>query len=275
MRYFILSVVLTTINVVFAQNNTSKSLVQVMSLMDSEIQSSTQTQIERSKDLYYLVSQENTILRKNKVNGVRLERVVLVNDKMKEINEFTNDVFKYLDLVKAKLLLRAGEDTGAMRIAKDQWFSRVILGELTNPSAKAVLEDSIFLFKKINEFREELLYNVGNYEWGRHSYNLPKLPLITGFESEKDLMSKIQTQLDLDDYNYIEDKNILIDLNYQLYQTGLKAVYARSESLVLNLCLISLLQRDISFYQYQALEHWRTKIPIGIVRQKPDNLEGK
>ena len=243
----------------------ANSVTRTFPFMEEEIQKTSIIQSYRGSGFIADVKSEYSATPRGDEYTRKLEKLQLVLNKMDSVEITTKAMLRYIDHLKMKLIAGANEDTVNVieSVNDDSRPYRLNLYKLKNPTYKITIQDSIGLFRKLNQFRDKILHLTGDYDWGTHSYRIGEIRSVRNYSSQSDLKNQVHEIFNITTYNYRDDKYLLIDIYFQMHNAALKVVNERSKSLLTNLCLLSVLQQNVLASRTLALAHWKSKVSTG------------
>lgn len=233
--------------------------------MEEEIQKVNVVQADRGSGFNSDVKSEFFSLRPNSENAAKSQKLQIVMRKTEIIDSHVSKLINYIDQIKYQLIKESGEDKKKIILnEKDGVYpDRLNLYNITSPGTKSEIRDSIKLFRQIVAYRDSLIYHCANYDWNSKSYRLANVGSIKNYSNQEEFNALLDAKLNVETYNYREDKYVLRDLYVQLHNASMKVINQRNNTLLTNLCLLTALQQDILSSRALALANWKSKVSTG------------
>lgn len=262
---FLCLIALITSVMSYAQND--NTMTKTLLFMEDEIQNINVTQVHAGNYYSMDVKSEIATIRIDEEYGLqKRKKLEYVLKKMDSIDHITTNIIQYIDQLKIKLLKNAGENINTV-IQKNNnglFPNRLELYNLISPSKNVIIEDSIQLYRSIIKYSDSIIYHCSNYNLGSKSYYFTNTLPITDYSGYEEFNKLLNEKFDVKTYNYMEDKNTLMDIYVQLHNATLKTINQRNSTLLTNLCLLSVLQQDILKSRTLAIIHWKSKVSTGL-----------
>ncbi len=247
------------------QSPSEASVNKSLLFMEEELQKINGVQLNRGNAYRMEVRSEMFGFPQNERNGGTFQKLEYVLQRMDLIDVHAAKLIQYIDQLKVDLLTRSGAETGTIILGKGEGTvpMRLNLYELKAPSDQVIITDSIKLYRSIKNYRDSLVFLCANYEWGGKSYTLPIINTMEDYSTYEEFLDELESKLETQTYNYMDDRSVLSDLYIELSRTAWKVIDQRNTSLLTNLCLLSVLQQDILSSRALAFGHWKSKVSTG------------
>lgn len=217
-------------------------LIDQIVVMEEKIQRINIIQLDRGNSFFSDIKEEIVSTPRMEEMKAKKSRLEYIYNKMQEIDDETSAIISFIDECKMELLKNAGEDvktvdknnpstivwraydakltpTDPARLnlwaVKDKSNAKVssslfVSSDGLNPSVKG---DE--LWRKINDYRLNLVESVGSYTWGKDTFRI-SMNNINSFSDNKSLHSNVSKMVDMSRANLKEDRQVLIDLYMSL-----------------------------------------------------------
>ncbi len=235
-------------------------------LLTSEIQESTEYKINYGSSFKSMVKEElSSCKHLGQGYEFKIQKLQKALSRMTQIDSLTSSTLKKLDETKKKLIAASGDSmyTSIGNAEYDLFKYEIDFNKINNPGAEVIFSDSLLVFRQLNSFREELIYGLTNYSWGEKNFNLNKIGPIQEFESWDHFLFQLDEKLNVESYNYREDKYIVRDIYISLQKSLFKIMGHQNNTLASHLALISVIQSDIISARNLSLMHWKSRVSTG------------
>lgn len=268
MKKFFLSLTLLSVVTYSCSQDQKENIIpenKTLLFMEEEIQKVNVVQADRGSGFNSDVKSEFFSLRTNIENAAKSEKLQIVMRKTAMIDSHASKLINYIDQIKYQLINESGEDKKKIILAeKDGVYpDRLNLYNITSPGTRSEIKDSIKLFRQIVAYRDSLIYHCANYDWNSKSYRLANVGSIKNYSNQEEFNALLDAKLNVETYNYREDKYVLKDLYVQLHNSSMNLINQRNNTLLTNLCLLTALQQDILSSRALALANWKSKVSTG------------
>lgn len=244
----------------------ANSEYQTLLFMEKEMQEINKMQAYTGS--YYLndLKEELVMTSHDQIYLPKKEKLKYLLSKMEVINSESIKLIQEIDKMKLELLQSSGNKSYKITNKNDILPNQFDFTTLTNPNQNIQFSKIDKLLELVYQFRDITLNECANYNLGNHSYQLSLKPIqITN--SVDDFKTQLEQALNVQTYNYKEDKKLLFDLYLQLSESAFKIEnHDQKSSLITNLSLLSVIQQDILKSRTLANVHWKSKVSTGEVQ---------
>lgn len=171
------------------------------------------------------------------------------------------NIIKEIDLVKHKILNENNENLVAIETKTGGFPDFFDLYFMNFPTKTISWNENKTLIGKINSFRDEIVLNCANYKFSKE-YNLDLKPN-DNFLPKEDFQNFIRSTFDSRTYNYMEDRQVLIDLYSIIYKSASRLINLDNSSIVNILSVLTIIQKDVLEARTLAMVHWVAKVSTG------------
>lgn len=279
--------------------NVSKAVLDAFVAIEENIQRANIVQADRGSGFMDDVRSElaATTGEDQKDKKKKLQYVL---KKMEAIDTKSAELIKYLDDLKLKCLTESGEAATAYKNKSEEsilWTKgkgvlpiRMHLAAVQGKdkydgpmrvmgiaeSLKSPTGNGAELWKKINDYRTDIVEMTGTYKWGEGKSFKVDVKEINEFEDNKALANAVSKMIE--DHkkkaNLAEDRQVLIDLYMMLTKKeknemhGEKGIHWIGKTfdhspIVAAIASLSSLQQDVLSARALALAHWKGKVSTG------------
>ena len=194
------------------------------------------------------------------------EKLKYILSKMEVIDNESIKLIQEIDKMKLELLQSSGNKSYKITNKNEISPNQFDFSTLINPNQNVQFSTADKLLELVYQFRDVIFNECANYKIGDNSYQL-SLKSIKVTDSVDDFKTQLEQALNVETYNYKEDKQLLFDLYLQLSESAFKIEnHNQKSSLIANLSLLSVIQQDILKSRTLANVHWKSKVSTGEIQ---------
>ncbi|MDX2361056.1 MAG: GldM family protein [Crocinitomicaceae bacterium] len=280
--------------------NVSKAVLDAFVAIEENIQKANIVQVERG-DGYYDAVQEEYSATSDPDQQAKKEKLKYVLEQMDKINAETEEMIKYIDELKMKILDGAGENTAEFSNDDEKtmmWLERdgvrptrmnlmqvqakdnydipmqIVVGTNEGGEITSIKGEGAILWEKFNQFRLNIVKLAGSYQMNGSPAFSVEPTAINEYGTNAELKAMVTDMIKKSKANLTEDEETLVDLYIMLTRKELNTHHETEDvhwvgmtfdhsPLVAAIASLSSMQQDILGARAIALRHWKSKVTVG------------